>query len=258
VGWSRSAPSDCIWAERWPKHPFRWQRLLSSLRHIHDRPAALIIVGRRELKKSDKLRRIKHAARAHFIAKDFDNATIRDIAVRAGVAIGTLFLYVANKRDLLFLVVNDDLDEAVSKAAERVRSNRSTVDNYVAAFSVFYRYYRQQPKLARMFLREMTFYEGGEQAQRFLAARQRLIALATRIAEWGIASGELDSRQTPDFVAWLVFSIFQVETRRWLSTGELSIRQGTARLRRALTALVEGVAAKSPTKCKSGSNDQPL
>ena len=55
-----------------------------------------------------KLRRIKDAARELFIAKGFDDTTTREIAQRASVGIGTLFIYADNKRDLLFLVANDE------------------------------------------------------------------------------------------------------------------------------------------------------
>ena len=38
--------------------------------------------------KLDKLRRIKDAAQSLFVAKGFDDTTMREIAVRAGVGLG--------------------------------------------------------------------------------------------------------------------------------------------------------------------------
>ena len=64
-------------------------------------------LGLRERNKLDKLRRIKKAARELFIARGFDDTTTREIAARAGVGMGTVFLYADNKRDLLFLTAND-------------------------------------------------------------------------------------------------------------------------------------------------------
>ena len=58
--------------------------------------------GLRARNKLDKLRRIKEAAQSLFIAKGFDDTTMREIAVRAGVGLGTIFLYAKDKRDLLF------------------------------------------------------------------------------------------------------------------------------------------------------------
>ena len=52
-------------------------------------------------------------------------ATTRQIAQHAGVALGTVFNYATTKRDLLFLVSNDLLDEARALAATSPRPSRS-------------------------------------------------------------------------------------------------------------------------------------
>ena len=121
------------------------------------RPKAL--VGRREANKGDKLRRIKEAARALFISNGYDDTMTREIAIRANVAIGTVFTYAANKRDLLFLVVNDELDDIASQAEAAPREDRALLDNLLAAFGLLYGFFSQQPQLSRMTLREMLFYE---------------------------------------------------------------------------------------------------
>src|SRR5262245_14993822 len=69
--------------------------------------------NRRERNKEDKLRRIKVAARTLFVAKGYDEATMREIARLADVGLGTLFLYAADKRDLLFLAFDDEHDRIV-------------------------------------------------------------------------------------------------------------------------------------------------
>ena len=203
-------------------------------------------MGRREFNKSDKLRRIKLAAREHFLSRDFDDATTREIAVRAGVALGTLFTYATDKRDLLFLAVNDELEELVGKAGQAIRGDAPVVDNFVAVFGLFYRYFAQQPNLSRMVLREMIFYDSGEQAKRFLAARERLIALSGEIVRQGVARGEISSGDEADFIGWLVFSIYQAEVRRWLWMDKPNLRTGVARLRRALVLFTNGLTPKQP------------
>ena len=65
-------------------------------------PTAKAAKGRRELNKEDKLRRIKSAARALFIKKGYDEASTRELAQRAGVALGTLFSYAANSATSCF------------------------------------------------------------------------------------------------------------------------------------------------------------
>ncbi|MGA9083691.1 MAG: helix-turn-helix domain-containing protein, partial [Pseudolabrys sp.] len=72
--------------------------------------------GLRARNKLDKLRRIKDAAQRLFIANGFDDTTMREIAVRAGVGLGTIFLYAKDKRDLLFLTINEPLEHITQQA----------------------------------------------------------------------------------------------------------------------------------------------
>src|SRR6201987_2951601 len=92
------------------------------------------VSGLRERNKLDKLRRIKEAASELLIRKGYDDTTTREIAVRAGIGLGTIFVYAATKRDLLFLLVNDKLQEVVEKAADGVRPERSMLDHPLRIF----------------------------------------------------------------------------------------------------------------------------
>ena len=51
-----------------------------------------------------------------FLQKGFDDTTTRAIALRAGVGLGTVFLYAPTKRDLLFLIINEELQAEVDRA----------------------------------------------------------------------------------------------------------------------------------------------
>ena len=122
-------------------------------------PSGDASLGQREKNKIDKLRRIKEAARELFLSKGFDDATTREIALRAGVGIGTVFIYADNKRDLLFLVANDELEETTSKAEASVRDDASCLQNLLTVFRHHYEFFGRQPELSRLMLREMTFYD---------------------------------------------------------------------------------------------------
>jgi AcrR family transcriptional regulator len=196
--------------------------------------------GQRERNKLDKLRRIKEAARALFVEKGFDEATTREIAQRAGVGIGTVFTYAENKRDLLFLVANDELEAVSRRGAEDVGADRSLMDNLMRFFGAHYAFYGRQPVLSRMMLREMTFYDSGRQASRFQQTRERNIAIVGGIVAMAVEAGALRTREAPDFVGWVLFCIFQVELRRWLMTRE-SLSTGLTRLERALRLFVTGL-----------------
>jgi len=197
--------------------------------------------GRRERNKRDKLNRIKAAARKLFVAKGFDDATMREIAARAGVGLGTVFLYATNKRDLLFLIANDGLEEAAAAAEAAVRPQAPLLENLLAAFRHHYEFFAQQPILSRLVLREMTFYESGEQARAFQKTRDALIALIGNAVGLAVTHGGISSQEPPRLIGWAIFCIYQVELRRWLSDDDLDLRKGMNRLRRTLNVCITGL-----------------
>jgi AcrR family transcriptional regulator len=202
-------------------------------------------IGQRERNKIDKLRRIKDAARELFIEKGFDDTTTREIAVRAGVGLGTIFVYAANKRDLLFLIVNDELENIAEEAEASVNEQASLLENLLDIFRSHYEFFKRQPALSRLVLREMVFYDSGAQAGRFQKTRERVIDLIGNAVQLAIAQDNASSNETPQFIGWTMFCIFQVELRRWLSHDDPNLREGMEALQRALTLLIKGM---KPTK----------
>ena len=198
-------------------------------------------LGLRERNKIEKLRRITDAARTLFVAKGFDDTTTREIALRAGVGLGTIFVYAQNKRDLLFLIINDQLDAVTKTAQEAIDPAASLIDNLLTVAKLHYRFFGEQPALSRLVLREMVFYDSGAQAGRFQSTRQHLIELFGRAVEVAKMQQGISCRESPSFVGWTVFCIFQVELRRWLSADELDLDAGLSTLERAMTLFIGGL-----------------
>ena len=198
-------------------------------------------MGQRERNKIDKLRRIKDAARELFIAKGFDDTTTREIAILAGVGLGTIFVYAVNKRDLLFLVVNDELENITKEAEASISEQASLLENLLDVFRRHYECFRRQPALSRLVLREMVFYDSGAQAGRFQTTRERLIELIGKVAQLAIMQESTSPSETPQFIGWTIFCIFQVELRRWLSHDDPNLREGMEALQRALTLFIRGM-----------------
>ena len=206
--------------------------------------------GLRTRNKLEKLRRIKDAAQNLFVAKGFDDATMREIALRAGVGLGTIFLYAKNKRDLLFLTINEPLQNVTQQAEDAVDPRASLIDNLLSVAKPHYRFFGQQPALARLALREMIFYDSGAQAASFQKTRERLIRLFGRTIELAIANKEIAPREPPLFAGWTLFCIFQVELRRWLANDVTNLRAGLSELERALGLLIAGfgICADQPAR----------
>jgi AcrR family transcriptional regulator len=202
----------------------------------------LLRAGRRELNKQDKLRRITNAARKLFIANGYDEVSTRQIAAKAGVALGTLFLYAADKRDLLFLVVNDELDNVASKAAAVVRSDLPLIENLIAAFRPLYEFFGKRPKLSRLTLREMMFYESGLHAKRFIRIRYKLIELCKEMVAIAQARNEIRSGNLYPKSGEVIFYVYQIELRKWLAaTRRPNVEIGLDELQEALQVVIAGL-----------------
>ena len=130
-------------------------------------------------------------------------------------------------------------------AEAAVEETASLLDNLLRVARIHYEFFAQQPALSRLVLREMVFYESGTQAGRFQKTRERLIDLLGRIAATATAQKTIVVSEEPRFIGWTVFSVFQVELRRWLSDDDPDLQQGLQTLERALRLVITGLA---PTK----------
>jgi AcrR family transcriptional regulator len=201
--------------------------------------------GLRARNKLDKLRRIKEAGQSLFIAKGFDDTTMREIAARAGVGLGTIFLYAKDKRDLLFLTINEPLQHITQQAEGAVDPKTPLIENLLAIARLHYRFFGKQPALARLALREMIFYDSGAEAASFQKTRERLIRLFGHTIELAITNAEIAPIESPLFVGWTLFCIFQVELRRWLANDVTNLGTGLDRLERAFRMLIIGLGSRA-------------
>jgi AcrR family transcriptional regulator len=199
--------------------------------------------GLRERSKARKLENIRRAARELFVEKGYDATTTRAIAKRAGVGLGTLFTYAVDKRDLLFLIFNDELIELAAQAFAKEDSAPALADRLVTVFHDFYAYFARQPNLARFLLRELTFYTHGVEARRFHAHRDQIVAGVAAVVRRGRTDGIVAAVDDDTLVARTIFDIYTAEVRRWLADDSRApnLAQGLATLRRMLQVLVDGL-----------------
>jgi TetR/AcrR family transcriptional regulator, cholesterol catabolism regulator len=200
--------------------------------------------GKREANKADKLERVKRAARELFTSVGYDEATTRQIARSAGVALGTVFTYATTKRDLLFLVSNDLLDEARRDAAASFQITRGIQLNFVTFCAVFYKVLLVQPELSKLVFRELLFYDSGIHSTRALANRIQTLKNIEAMVVNAKDKGEISAGHPSTHVAWLLFSIFQAENRRWLALNERNLEEGLSHLWMSVGLLLNGLSAK--------------
>ncbi len=213
-----------------------------------DKSDAVLSQGQRERNKRDKLLRIRNAARELFVSKGYDDTTIREIAAKASVGMGTVFTYADNKRDLLFLIANDDLADVMQLGARESSREGTLLGSVLSLFRWHYEYFAQQPELSLLMLREMVFYDSGAQANRFKAMREEFMSLLNESVRLAQRRGEIAWSGDSVDIGWVIFCLYQVEVRRWLAEGKLDVAEGMESLARAVRVVMTGLQAREPLK----------
>lgn len=213
---------------------------------------ATVVVPRRENGKIDKRRRIAQAARAAFTEFGYKGANMREIARRADVATGTLFLYAPDKRSLLVWIVNEDLDrltfETFSDAALAGRDRKDLLDQLIEVFEPRYRYWGADPELALNALQELATRRNArpDPTSHLAHAYDRQYVLHERIAEMLRTQqrrGRIRPNEDPETIAKLLLLIYNAAVRGWLRRDEVVLEHGIAELRKLLQLAIDGCAA---------------
>lgn len=194
----------------------------------------------REANKADKRERIKVAARSLFTEVGYDNATLRHIAARAGVALGTLSLYAEDKRDLILLVYNDEVEAMIARGITLVHERASLTENLIAFFRVFYEGYAANVQLARTYL-QVNFFTYGMNTKGLAKNRQRKFEAVKRIVELGRQGGHVRNDIKSDFIAMHLLMLHSSAVRVWIVEEDPSVRRGIAMLRKLLSLQAQGL-----------------
>ena len=123
-------------------------------------------VGRRERNKQEKLDRITAAARELFAEHGIDEVTTQQIADKADIGTGTLFLYAKTKGDLLLLAQNATYADALAKGKVAAEAAPDTLDAVMAIVRPVVECNRKQIDNGRTYLREMVFGDPEEPHRR--------------------------------------------------------------------------------------------
>jgi AcrR family transcriptional regulator len=119
-------------------------------------------LGRRERNKQEKLDRITAAARELFTQYGVDEVTTQQVAEKADVGSGTLFLYAKTKAELLLLVHNVKYAEALSSGVAAAEREEAVLDGIMAIIRPIVKCNRVQIENGRTYLKEIVFGDPAE------------------------------------------------------------------------------------------------
>ena len=115
------------------------------------------MLGRRERNKLDKLARITAAAGELFATRGVDDVTTQEIADRADIGAGTLFLYAKTKGELLLLVQNSTYAGALERGRADAVAAEGVLAGVLAVVRPVVECNRKQVDNGRTYPREIVF-----------------------------------------------------------------------------------------------------
>lgn len=159
--------------------------------------------------------RVLAAARELFRERGFDETSADQIAERAGVAKGTVFLHGGSKERLLLLVYEADIVETATRALDAVRPAQTVAAALQTVFTHFFRLYERDMALARRFVKEQVVLPHQENPLAPLTL-DFVARLADLIGERQ-ASGEVHPDLDPRLAAQISYALYSGVLVGWLS-----------------------------------------
>lgn len=171
--------------------------------------------------------RIVSAARSLFREHGFDATTTDQIASRAGVAKGTVFLHAGSKERLLLLVFQTDLGYAVDRALSAEDVTASLPRALARIFEAFFRLYEENETLSRRFVKEQAVLQPGEHpltavTGRFMVGLESIIRVRQRRGE---VAADLDGAQAARACFGLYYAVLLAWLGGWLPDAEARDRE---------------------------------
>lgn len=163
-------------------------------------------LGRRERNKQEKLDRITAAASELFAQYGVEEVTTQQIADKADIGTGTLFLYAKTKGELLLLVQNANYAAALERGRAAAEETPGALDAVMSIVRPIVECNRTQVDNGRFYLREMVF---GDPKEPHHSAALAIVgeteeAIATVFIREGLADAQ-DAATTARVVSAVMF-----------------------------------------------------
>lgn len=168
---------------------------------------------------------ILDAARTVFRQRGYENASISEIADRAGIVEGSIYRYFKNKRHLLMKVVEQWYGGMITEDEAQLPAVHGTWNRLRHAIWHHLKAIREEPGLSRLVFSEFRPEAGYRQTSIF-ALNRRYTSRVTDIVRAGIATGEFRSDVPPALIRDLIFGCIEHHTWAFLrGEGEFDLER---------------------------------
>ena len=156
---------------------------------------------RREREKEQRRQNILKAAKRLFIERGFKSVTVANIAEKAELSKGAIYLYFSSKEEIYAQILLTDIEHFHGEISQIFNGGKSAADILLdfadAYIDIFLKEREQFRILMNFMLQADTLNLSRETRKRIIAEMNRTISLIEKILQYGVDSGEL-TLEKPD------------------------------------------------------------
>ncbi len=206
-------------------------------------------LGRRELQKQERERRILTAARNLFDRKGYAKTAMEEIAERAGLAVGTLYNYFPSKEDLLLAIMQREADRLI-RVGDRILLNppKKPAEAIAALADLFVESITADERMLWRELFAAAIGSPRDLGARLLEVDMRLVAqlaaLIEKLKERGTVAADIDTART----AMTVYGVCMSWCLAFVMSEDITVEAMRTEINEAIRLMVRGLLPRSAGK----------
>ncbi|MEW6359931.1 MAG: TetR/AcrR family transcriptional regulator [Planctomycetota bacterium] len=160
-----------------------------------------------------KRRQIMQAAEKLFVSRRFHEITLDEVARRAQVGKGTIYLYFKDKDDLFFQTALAGFDDLCNLLAEKIPANAPFEEQLNVASLQISSYFQRRRQVLRMIQAEdaRMFWCKGEAKEAWKQKRQCVVDMVVTIMRHGVQEGKVRTDIPPQAMANILMEMLRMQ-----------------------------------------------
>jgi TetR/AcrR family fatty acid metabolism transcriptional regulator len=191
-------------------------------------------IKRKRPGQDEKRRRILLAAIETFAIKGYSLATIAEIAKKADIACGTVYLYFRNKDDLLIQCMHEMMDSKLKEIQEKISTEPSAMERLYLFFIQHIELFTEDPNYARFMVVEVRQSEEFYKLYPSYNPLNKYLDYVQQLVQGAIDEGSI-RKVDATAMAYMIIGAMDLVLTQWLiGDNAIDLRQITDNIRNIL------------------------
>ena len=156
---------------------------------------------------------------------------------------GTVFHYIDEKRDLIYLIFNDQAEDRIEKAIAALQPWQTLREKILSIAESHYQLLAVEPELGRILLSEIDHNSQGKHFLRHTEIRARQFTTIESLIVEAQQSGELRSKASAEVISRTIFFAYSSAARWWINSPDPKWRSGLSEFSDVLDVILEGLTS---------------